>query len=183
MPRLFVAVEMPPDVREGLANVCHGVPSARWSGIEQMHLTLHFIGAVADARFDDIVAALEEVEAEPFSVRIEGAGWFPPRGEPRVLWAGIAPCPPLMRLQHTVEAALAAIGLEGDGRAFHPHITLARLGDRAALRPVTDFVAAHSMLSSRPVEVDTFHLFSSELRREGALHTRETSFPLAAPER
>ena len=49
MPRLFVAIELPEDVRERLAGLCNGLPGARWVPPENQHLTLRFIGEVSDA--------------------------------------------------------------------------------------------------------------------------------------
>ena len=125
--RLFVAIDPPAEIREQLVGLCCGLPDARWVAPEQLHLTLCFIGAVTGAVFLDIREALTEIQAAPFALRLQGVGFFPPRGQPRVVWAGIAPSEPLTVLQRKIATRLPALGVELENRKFAPHLTLARL--------------------------------------------------------
>lgn len=52
---------------------------------------------------------------------------FPNPARPRVVWSGVEPDPRLELLHHDVEEAFARLGVPVEGRAFHPHITLARV--------------------------------------------------------
>jgi 2'-5' RNA ligase len=79
--------------------LCCGLPDARWVLPEQLHLALCFIGEVSGTAFLDIRVALAELAAAPFALRLQGVGIFPPRGQPRVVWAGI-------NLQTAVEECL-----------------------------------------------------------------------------
>ena len=69
--------------------MCCGLPGASWLDPEQMHLTLRFIGDVDSTVFNDIREVLTEIRGETFFMQFEGVGFFPPRGNPRVVWAGI----------------------------------------------------------------------------------------------
>ena len=86
--RLFIAIDPPQEVREQLAALCCGLPDARWTPVEQLHLTLCFIGEVSGDHFLDIREALAELHVPPFPLQLRGVGFFPPRGLPRVVWAG-----------------------------------------------------------------------------------------------
>ncbi|RMF80867.1 MAG: RNA 2',3'-cyclic phosphodiesterase [Nitrospirae bacterium] len=177
MVRLFVAIDLPEPVRERLAALCSGVPGARWVAPEQFHLTLRFIGEVAEDRFREIAAALPAAAGPPFSLALDGLGFFPPRGRPRVLWAGVAASEPLLALRTRVESALAAVGVEREGRRFAPHVTLARLKGTSPGR-VGRFLEHHPLFRTDPFPVDRYLLYSSVLTRHGAHHRVEAAYPL-----
>lgn len=177
MTRLFIAINLPPDIRSYIKSLGYGIPGARPVPEEQIHLTLHFLGAVEGTLFKDIRESLLEVKKDPFTLQINGVGHFPPRGKPRVIWAGVTPTEGIIRLHKCVGKQLLACGVSLEKRKFSPHITLARLHN-SPLHRVSAFLAGNSFLSSPPFTVDSFHLFSSQLGRNGALHTLEESYPL-----
>jgi 2'-5' RNA ligase len=177
MYRLFVALELPEAARARLASLCHGVPGARWVSVDQLHLTLRFIGEVDGGVFEDVAAALAEIDGPSFVVAIAGVGHFPPSGPPRQLWAGVAKNPALMALQRAIESRVVAAGLEPERRKFVPHITLARLKE-ARLSRVAAFLSAHGLFACEPFVVDSFCLFSSRLGNERSIYRVEARYPL-----
>ncbi len=177
MPRLFVAIDFPDAVNRRLAGLCGGVPGARWLPPEQLHLTLRFIGEVEGDAFADIAEALSAIRAAPFTVRLAGVGHFPPRGQPRVLWAGVEDGAALADLNRQIESHLRGLGLEPDRRNFAPHVTLARL-KQVKLGRVRDFLADHGDFTTESVAIDEFHLYSSTLGARGAVHVIEASYRL-----
>src|SRR5258708_2901824 len=106
MARLFIAIDLPEDVRQNLAQICFGVPGAKWVTTEQMHLTLNFIGEANGNTFLDLQEALAEVNSPPFELIFKGVGHFPPRGHARVLWAGIDKEPLLNELKNKIDRLL-----------------------------------------------------------------------------
>ena len=175
--RLFVAIDPPAEIREQLVGICCGLPDARWIPPEQLHLTLCFIGEVSGSAFLDIREALEEIQVAPFSLRLQGVGFFPPRGQPRVIWAGIERSEPLLVLQRKITTRLFALGVEPENRKFSPHITLARLHQTSATW-VGKYMGIQGLLVSEPFVVDSFLLYSSILGRKGASHTVEQEYHL-----
>ena len=179
MPRLFVAVDLSDEAKEALADMCYGVPGARWVRREQMHLTLRFIGEVHHARADKIKTALKSVQAAPFDLQLHGVGRFPPGKQgARVLWAGIDNSPELKALHAAVEDALAGIGYAREQRPFRAHITLARLKP-APPHPVNRFLNRHAAFAHDAIPVRECILFSSSLHPEGAQYRHEAVYPLA----
>ena len=83
VPRLFVAIEAPDDVRHRLAALCKGVTGARWVKPEQIHLTLRFVGHVDEAEAARIEAGLARLRTSTFTMEASGLGTFPPRRAPR----------------------------------------------------------------------------------------------------
>lgn len=178
MSRIFVAIDLPAPVQEGLAAMFCGLPGARWIVPEQLHLTVRFIGEVDSRRFRDVREALGEVQGHHFSLHLEGVGFFPPRGWPLVLWAGVGKNEQLPQLYRRIEAALVRAGLEPERRKFAPHITLARLRNTPAAK-VGRFIAAHSLLLTADFAVNQFVLYSSVLNDKGAKHYMEEVYPLS----
>ncbi len=173
MPRLFVAIEFPPEVKQGLARLCTGVEGARWAKPDNLHLTLRFIGSVEEEHVDAIAAALAQVEASSFPLTLAGAGHF--RGQ--TLWVGMADNPPLLRLQADIENALRQVGLVAETRPYAPHIKLASLRARSQRR-LRSFLAANANYRGEPFTVRYFALIESHLSPAGAVHEPLVDYPL-----
>jgi len=94
-----------------------------------MHLTLKFLGEIETSRVDAVGAGLERaaLNRAAFPLRVVGTGTFPPRGRPRIIWAGIDTPPELIELHESIETQMEALGNERDSRAFSPHLTLGRV--------------------------------------------------------
>lgn len=166
MHRLFVAIRPPEPVRDLLIDAMDESPDFRWQSDEQLHITLRFVGEVERPIANDLADALGKLRAEPFSIRVKGAGRFEQRNG-GALWAGVEPREPLAALAAKIERTCQQVGLEPERRAFHPHITLARWkGHRS--REVADFLDRNGGLASEPFEVAEFTLFESRLSRHGA---------------
>ena len=115
--------------------------------------------------------------ATPFALRFKGVGFFPPRGLPRVVWAGVERSEPLQVLQRKIVTRLFQLGLEPDNRRFSPHLTLARLGDTPPAK-VGRWLEHNGLFAAEPFTVDRFLLYSSVLGRKGASHTVEQEYLL-----
>ncbi len=178
MHRLFVAVDLPSEIKKELATISFGLPGARWVPADQLHLTLRFIGEVDGNLFKDIKEMLSAVAAENFAMRLKGIGHFPLRKRPRVLWVGIETNDRLLRLRSKIESTLVRGRLEPEGRKYSPHITIARLKDTPAVK-AGNFIAANGLFASPSFTVQEFLLYSSKLTVKGAIHTIEAVYPLA----
>jgi 2'-5' RNA ligase len=176
MIRLFVALEIPTDLRSRLSQLQGGVPGARWVTPEQYHLTLRFIGEVNEAVARDIDDVLSALHAACFTLELAGVGEFGSK-LPRALWAGIRPCAELVRLQKKIEFAMQRLGLPAEERKFTPHVTLGRLRN-APREKVMDFVAHNSLFTGGAFEAKSFALFSSHLGSAGAVYNVEQVYPL-----
>lgn len=176
MIRLFVALELPDSVRDRLVALQGGVPGARWSRAEQMHLTLRFIGEVAENVAHDIDDALAVICASAFSLELSGVGEFGGKN-PRALWAGVKNSEALLHLQRKVETALQRIGLPPEPRKYSPHITLARL-KAAPHEKLVQFLTHGSLFAAGPFPANQFVLFSSHLSQSGSIYHPERVYRL-----
>lgn len=151
--RLFVALNLPDAVRTALWDAAAPLRDAglpiNWVRPEGMHVTLKFLGEVAESRTADLQSALGRAcaGARTLSLGLEGFGAFPDARRPRVVWAGVVPEPALELLQHGVERELAPLGFPTEARAFRPHVTLGRAKGRGAPKPVAGLDAALESLA------------------------------------
>jgi 2'-5' RNA ligase len=176
--RLFVAVEIGPDVAEAAGVVIDELrrravrlaPRARitWVSPDRLHLTVAFIGDADEdraARIGEVLRA--DVPAEPFSLTVSGLGAFPKTGQPRVLWAGLTQGrDALLGIERVVAARLAEAGIAPEPRAYNPHLTLARVRDAGGLRAG----ALLNGLGDDPIgttAVEAITLFDSRLSSKG----------------
>lgn len=176
--RLFVALDLPPSVRERLAWMAGGLPGARWLAPENYHVTLRFIGELPGWRAEEVDAALAGLRAPGFDVELSGVGTFEKGGKVTTLWVGVERNPQLDHLQSKIETAMQRAGLEPERKRFTPHVTLARL-DGVPHAKVAQWVQSHNLFRSGPVPVGHFTLFSSRLGKEQAVYTPEVEYELA----
>ena len=177
MHRLFVAIRPPAPIRAQLLGVMGGVVGARWQDDSQLHLTLRFIGEVDRHIAEDVAAALGTVHQRSFGIALDGIGQFDRKGRTDALWAGVAPHDELAKLHKKVDQALVRLGLPPEGRAYRPHLTLARFGRDAG--PIAGFIETQGNLASAPFPVTHFALFESALGHQGASYTIVERYPLA----
>jgi 2'-5' RNA ligase len=168
MHRLFVAIRPPRAIRARLLDTMEGVGGARWQDEDQLHLTLKFIGEVDRHATQDIIAALGSIHHPPFEAALNGVGSFERRGK-GALWVGVSPLGQLKALQKKVEQACVRVGIAPETRAFHPHITIARL--TRSTGPIQSFVEMWGGLSSAPFPIDNFCLYESDLTPHGPIYS------------
>ncbi len=176
MHRLFVALRPPRAIREQLLDLMQGVPGARWQDDEQLHITLRFIGEVDTPVAEDIATMLGSIRHPPLDLRLDGCGFFDTRGRPNAIWTGVSPRDSLAALHRKVDQAIVRCGLPPEGRAYLPHLTLARLSRSSG--PVDGFLAVNAGLSSDSFRVEHMILYESRLPHGGAQYEPVARYPL-----
>jgi len=190
--RLFVALEIPTEVRDSFAALIAELRAAdssfsksraRWVRPENLHVTLKFIGHVDNGKLDAIRAALAEVRLDsPVELRFHGLGFFPNGKRPRVFWAGIEASPNLSPLAGEIEVRLAKVGIAGETREFAPHLTLARFDPPGISDGLSAIAQENVAREFGAVRTGEFHLFESKTKSSGAEYARLASFSFAPAE-
>jgi 2'-5' RNA ligase len=136
--RTFVAIFPPQDVREALIHAAQNLRTSRdfrLVGQEKIHLTLKFLGDVAEQDLGTVEKALQPLDEshDPFEASTSSFGAFPSVQKARVLWAGIEQGSDHLRtIAETVENLLFPAGFERESRPYVPHLTLGRARARQA---------------------------------------------------
>ena len=186
--RLFTAIELTDEARAAITaeqkRVAAGLGDAagalRFVRTEHLHLTLVFLGEVAEESAASIIETMSgEILHAPFHLVFGGLGVFPPRGAPRVLWLGVVDgARQAIDLQARVADRLTSAGVAVERKPFHPHLTLARWRDqRRSARPV--LAATPGVVAA--VDVSAVALVQSRLSSAGPSYTRLSQARLLCP--
>lgn len=177
--RVFCAIELPLEARtravEHITRLRDGVPYAHagWERLEKLHITLKFLGEMASNQIEALSNAASRAvqRTRSFSLALEGAGAFPPRGVPRILWLGINDSSgALSQLQSHLEEEGESAGFAREERPFHPHLTIARIRTPRAARQLARL---HQELGFAAIEfyVAELVVMQSELAAGGSRYT------------
>jgi 2'-5' RNA ligase len=189
--RLFIAISLPEAVKQEIEKVQREMRRElpgnvmRWTKREQFHVTLKFLGNVAEARVAELSAALREA-CRPFNalrLRAERVGFFPDVRYPRVAWAWVHDEKDHLReLQRAIETSTRSFTSEGAEKQFTGHVTLARI--QGIKRPQAEILSKFALSMTERVfgewMADKVELIRSELSSTGSRYTAVAAFPLTA---
>ncbi len=188
--RIFLALDIDESTRRRLGSIQSQLDDARsrinWVAPRNLHVTLKFLGDVADSLLPELCRAVSAAagEGESFDFEVRGVRAIPPaprnsgRGV-RMLWAEVIdPTGRLARLFEQLETALHPLGFARENRSFSPHITLARVrfaGDPSALRAAAGELADEHFGRLRAEQLT---IYTSQLQKGGPIYTPIANPPL-----
>ena len=208
--RLFVSLNLCSETRHNLAMVgsefCEISAGwdIKWTAVGNIHITLKFLGEIHTSRRDAVLGSVQAVVTDRRSscFEIRGLGAFPPRGVPRVIWAGVVePEPSIQELVQALESSLSDRGFPREKRDFTPHVTIgrARSGGRTRSGRKRSKPGFDSTIGARPREalrsfletnrdrffgaetVEAISVMRSELRPDGPRYEEIERFLLEKP--
>ena len=187
--RSFIAIKLPDELKLELGQLeaqlkSEKQPWVKWVDPDNIHLTLKFLGSIAIDRTGEITRAIEEAVGgmPPLHLEVKDLGVFPNLKRVQVAWVGIGgDVDKLGQLQQRIESNLARLGFATESRPFKPHLTLARLNNRASLDERQRFgqlIAGTGFKANYTIKVDAISLMRSQLTRQGAIHSQISSVRL-----
>jgi len=186
--RSFIAIELPEPVRAALSELQNELKKCgadvRWAKPESIHLTLKFLGDVEEKGVDHIVKLIEGTcrKYKAFSLEVAGAGVFPNKRSPRVLWVGINGNETFKTLQNEVDEAMVSMGFEKENRKFIPHLTLGRFRSLKGKDALMEKVESHRDIKLGSADVNKISLMKSDLNPAGARYTTVAEIALKSDE-
>jgi 2'-5' RNA ligase len=184
--RIFTGIQLSEEAREQIVKELDPfkriAPSIRWTGKNNIHLTLKFIGDVEQGLSEKIAAVLAaaKIPLPPFRLRFSGFGKFPVGDDLHIFWAGVGDDPRLLSLFNAIEALLFPLGVARETRPFQPHLTLGRNKARADFRALFELLAEKKDLFLADCPVAAFQLFRSDLTQSGPVYSILKEIPLVA---
>lgn len=173
--RLFIAIDLPENIKEYLREIQGRLPNAKLSKTYDFHCTLKFLGSCEPRRKEKIEELLACVSFQPFESHLTQIGTFGGKKYPRVIWVGMEAPAWLAETTAEIEKGSEKLGFEKENR-FTPHITLARVKHIDSPQSFADALSKIKIEQLR-FRVSHFYLFESHLSPKGAVHTRIAEFP------
>jgi 2'-5' RNA ligase len=157
------------------------LPSADLKQQHGLHITLHFLGSIAEEKQDSLIEILTQIRASAFTLKVQGAGVFSSGSIPACLWAGVEKVEGLNTLHRAIGNSLAKFNFKVESRTYKPHITIARL-DKANDKKSNQQIAAQFKLNnasfSADFKVTRFVLYCSEIHNNKPHYTSLGVFEL-----
>jgi len=188
--RLFIAIDLPDDVRKQLADVLRRLQTGcrfvdchpKWVKAENLHVTLVFLGNVADSdvsRVSDIMISVVR-QLAPFELSLEGLSFFPPDvKDPKVFSTVISgQINSLKSVYGELAGALRAANVYVENRPYRPHLTLARLTSVKTASRLGPLAESHCNMLNAKFPVNEIVLFESRLGPNGATYNAVAVAPL-----
>ena len=182
---MFIALQPPALVRatiwQGFEPVRGLAPHARWVSVDNIHLTLKFLGDVGVDALPLLKAKLDQVAAahRQFDVLVAGAGKFPAHGQARVIWAGtVAGQNQAIALARAVDHAVSPLGFEPERRPMQTHLTVARIGPDGLSSEAQFAITGLDGVRWGGFAAAEMLLMESVLRPEGPIYRVAERYPL-----
>jgi len=178
--RLFFAIPLPDAVRQQIHRLMQDLrqqfpaKTIRWIPLNNLHITLRFIGACASNQLLPLISATQDALATypAFSFELSKLQFFPPR-HPHILILNVAPNNELTQLNQILEQTLQALGFAAELRAFSPHLTLARWQ-----KPPANSVLPTQLPHISSIWVEQIILYNSQLSTSPPCHEPLAHFNL-----
>nr|HID60160.1 RNA 2',3'-cyclic phosphodiesterase [Desulfobacterales bacterium] len=177
--RTFIAVELPEhvlvEIRKVQAALKRHNLNIRWVLTENIHLTLKFLGDVAQSEIGRILETIEKAtdNLKRFSLYGKGIGVFPGPHRPQVIWVGVkGEIDVLEGLQARLENGMESLGFAREHRPFTPHLTLGRVKGRLNRALLLKAMEELNDFQTKPFSVDSVVLFRSVLKPDGVVYTK-----------
>ena len=181
--RLFIAIEIPAEVRRRLAEIEKELMASgadvKWVPEGNFHATLKFLGYVDEDRVEQVSRAVESAvkDSSAFEAALSGVGAFPNPRRPSVVWVGITSGVEEMKaLAAKVEDALEPLGFAREERPFSAHITLGRTRSPRNADKLREIIERLREENVGPFEVEGVAVMKSDLRPTGPTYTCMADF-------
>ena len=166
--RLFIAVELPDEVRKNIIELINELKSSgaavKWVAEENLHITLKFLGWVEDRKIDGVIELTAKAVSGSggFKASFEGLGTFPPGKSPRVVWVGVK--------EGDEELKKLAVSL-GE-KSFNSHVTIGRIKDKKGVDVLKEKMSGFKEVKFGEVRVGSVGIMKSTLTPKGPIYEK-----------
>ena len=185
--RSFLAFDLPQEIKEIVARVSGELRNSsldvRWVKVENIHLTVVFLGNINTEDITPIGDVVQEVclSSGPFDVILKGLGSFPNPRNPRGLWIGLdGDLESMSHFRDALQKQLRPFGIKEEKRRFKPHLTLGRFRKYKRGDPqLNEMILRYRDLTDSVSSLNELSMFRSNLKPGGAEYTKLKVWPLS----
>lgn len=170
LARVFIAIDFPKNVVKEISRVQEIVKKKKFSGklteLENLHLTLKFLGEIDKEKLSEVRKRLESINSEEMELKFGKVGVFAFRGKPRIVWIKVEG-KKIWELQKKIDGVLK--DLFRPEERFMSHLTIARV---KYVRDKKEFIEYVENIKTKKInfKVNSFKLKSSRLERIGPIY-------------
>lgn len=170
-----ILLNMISSFKSGLIN-----DNIKWTSIDNIHITLVFLGDTEDNVTDKIRLMLNEKcnGSGKFKIHLKGCGIFRSMNDPRIIWTGIETSDKLMYLNDTVQNGLKQLGIKLEDRPYNPHLTLGRIKHLRDIKILKSLLEQFRNSEIQVVPVNEVILYESILLQSGPVYKPIEKFSL-----
>lgn len=179
--RAFIAIDLPIEIRDGLSKIQdelkNELPNIIWVKLQNLHLTLKFLGEISLKQCNKIKQIITEItkEGSGFKIKLKSIGVFPNTHAARIIWIGNNQLPAeLKNFAEQLDKKLVKSGILQEERLFRAHITIGRIKYQLISSDLKKaFDKTENDLSSANLEFNCreITLFESTLSPGGPIYT------------
>jgi 2'-5' RNA ligase len=184
--RSFLAFELPVEIREQIRVISKELKKTalpvRWVKVDNIHLTILFLGSVDEDTIGDIEEKVNVVVKgfSAFKTKLNAVGAFPHWKRPRVIWIGLnGDIGRLSNLRNKLQEELKVLGFMPEKRPFRPHLTLGRFkGPIDRDEDMKWILDRYRDINSALYQLNELILYKSDLKPDGPVYTKMATWPL-----
>ena len=175
--RCFIAIGIPDPIKQEIGNLLDILRKydvdIKWVALENVHLTLKFLGDTPEALLPGIRESILTIVSsyEPFYIKIYGTGVFPNKKYPKVIWVGIVNSEALVNLQGDIENSMSLLGYKKEDKAFNPHLTMGRVRNQRGIFSIVNEIDIFQDKDFGTFRSDRLKFMKSELKPKGPDYT------------
>ena len=181
--RAFIALELPVDLANHVANLQKKYkklisnPKIRWLPVQNIHLTLKFLGDTDEFRVPEINQCINSAcaDTERISVNLKAIELFPHSYRPSGIWIRLDATPQLFSLKEALDDRLAFLGISKNKKKYFPHLSIARFRrgiTKSEFRKIDQYLSIQNTNLLQSVVLDELTLFQSDLHPKGAIYSK-----------
>lgn len=161
--RIFISIKIPEEVKKEIVKIQDNLPEfvGKKTEIENLHLTLKFLGEIHEEKVKKVKESLEEIDFEKFETEISEIGVFSEKFI-RIIWLSLSGCD---ELQGVVDEALVEEGFDKEQR-FMGHLTIGRVKNIKDKKKFFEDLKKIEFENLK-FKVDKFYLMESVLKPQG----------------
>lgn len=179
--RIFIGIKLSSEIANYLVQFYSediGLKGFKWASLNNLHITLRFIGEVDSLMREDIQAKLHEIVSSSHNLSLSKIGKFPKKGPPRIIHTYSQEIPKeLQDLLHQIDIILDTFEIKYDKEKFLPHVTLARL-KYPKKEIVQEWLTKQELYQPQSFDITSFQLFQSVFTSTGVEYHVLQDYPL-----